>query len=74
MAYCSSSISSVEQPCMECYAIKRQIDIFFQRHPIAPTDPEERKQSDAEQRAIDDSYASARAKAPIIPLSLRQVA
>jgi hypothetical protein len=53
---------------MECYAIKRRIDTFFQRYPVPPTDPKEREESNAEERAIDDSYTSARAKAPIISL------
>jgi hypothetical protein len=59
---------------MECYAIKRQIDLFFQRYHEPPTHPKDQQESRDEQRAIDQAFAEARRRAPIIPLSLRRMA
>lgn len=60
---------------MEFFAVKREIDLFFERHASYPADPREIEAINKEQRVIQERYAGAKSAAPIIPyMALRTTA
>ena len=59
---------------MECYDIAREINYFFKRYPAVPSDPLGREDYYIQQGVIDARYAGAKKGAPMVPLSVRQMA